>query len=123
MTLLYRLLPILISTTILGIIIWQIEPPKTITQISALQIFLLVTPLLILIVFTVNLCFNFWMRSMIVSIGSMLLIVLRTLDKLNLVTASITIVATYLLAKSCKRGADIKPPSKAFKLSRLQKQR
>lgn len=122
MKLVWKLLPIFISLAILALIIWQIEPPKAITQISALQIFLLVTPLLVLMVFTVNLCFNFWMRSMIVSIGLMLLIVLRTLDKLNLVTVSITLIATYLLVKSCKRKVDIKSP-KAFKLSWLQKQR
>lgn len=123
MALVWKFLPILISLIILAVIIWQIEPPKAITEITALQIFLLVIPLLILMIFTTNLCFNFWLRSLVISIGLMLLIILKSLDKFNIITVSITLIATYLLAKSCQKRVDTKLLSRAFKPSRLQKQR
>jgi len=123
MALVWKFLPILISLIILGLIIWQIEPPKTITEITALQIFLLVIPLLTLMIFTANLCFNFYLRSLVISIGLILLIILKTLDKFNIITVGITLIATYLLAKSCKRRVDTILPTKTFKISKLQKQR
>lgn len=123
MVLVWKSLPILISLIILGLIIWQIEPPKAITEITALQILLLITPLLTLMIFTANLCFNFWLRSLVVSIGLMLLIILKTLDKFNIITLSITLVATYLLAKSCKKKVDSRFPTRSLKPPKLQKQR
>lgn len=117
-----RLLPILISSAILATIIWQIEPPKHITEITVLQVFLVGIPVLTLMFFIANLCFNFWLRSLVVTIGLMLLIVLKTLDQLNIITTGITLVAIYLLVRSCKETPKSKLPIRSFKSSKLQKQ-
>lgn len=122
-TLIKRILPILISSAILATTIWQIEPPKHITEITALQVLLVSTPMLTLMFFIANLFLNFWLRSLVVAVGLLLLIALKTLDQLNIITAGITLAAIYLLAKSCHKPSKDKLPIRSFKSSKLQKQR
>lgn len=117
-----KLSPIFISGAIFGLVIWQIEPPQSLTKASFLQMVLFFVPLFLSLIFTFDLIFRFYLKSFIISLSIVIILILKTLDTLNLVTLALTFVATFLITKSLKQ------PKKSYlskipKLSHLQKQK
>lgn len=123
------LLPICFSSLFLGLVIWLVEPPKSITTASLTQLALFLIPLLILLTLIFNLYFKFIFKSLILSFALTLLVILKALDSLNIIAMIITIIATLLLLKSIKKAPthkglrSLNTQNKIPKLQTLKKQR
>lgn len=122
MPLINRLLPIFLFGAILALVIWQVEPPSSLTKASIIQLILFFVPLLLFLVSAWNLLCQFYLRSFILSLGTMLLITLKALDALTIISFFLTILATILIASSLKKPKNYYQP-KIPKLSPLKKQK
>lgn len=113
MPILKKLIPIFFFA---GIFIWvflQTEPPKSLTSASVLQILLFFIPLFLLLTFSINIYFNFFIRSIFVSLGLTLLLIFKSLEMLNFVSVILTILGTVFLTVSFKKP-------KQFQLGKIQ---
>lgn len=108
-----KILPIIFFGCLLGLVVWQIMPPVSLTEVSFFQLFLFFIPLFLLLIFIFNLFFNFFLRSLIVSLGIILLLIFKSLDLLNFVSSLLTISATILLVISFRKP-------KMFQQSKIQ---
>lgn len=126
MKFLKNLSPVVAFGLIFGVVVWQIEPPGSFINISIPQAGLFFIPLFLLFASIINLYFQFWPRSLIVSLGFILLLTLKALGTLNLISLGFTITATILIAKSFKKpAANLKKFTynpKVPKLSKLHQQ-
>lgn len=103
MPILKKLIPIFFFA---GIFIWvflQTEPPKSLTSASVLQILLFFIPLFLLLTFIINIYFNFFIRSIFVSLGITLLLIFKSLEMLNFVSVVLTSAGVILLVVSFKK--------------------
>ena len=98
-----NILPIVIFGACFLVVILYLQPPQSLTGAKLSQVALFFTPLLLLLVALTNLYFKFLPKSLVVSFGLILLLVLKSLDALNLVSVAITVMATILIAKSLKK--------------------
>lgn len=117
-----RLLPTIFFAAIFGLVIWQVKPPQTVFDASLTQLVLFYLPLYLLLTSLTNLYFQFLPKSLIASLGLILLPVLKSLDSLNLVTFTLTIVSSILITKSFKKTQKTTFGREIPKLSRLKKQ-
>lgn len=103
-----KIAPALIFWGIFILVIFQVEYPKSLTQASLWQILAFFIPLFLAFLFLLNIFVNFFIVSCIISTGLILLLILKSLDALNLVTGGLTLLAVYLFLsyfhKSKKRG-------------------
>lgn len=120
--LIIRIAPLIIFCTAFALVIYLVEPPKSITEAEVLQLILFFIPLFLLTSFALNLLLKFLLRSLIVSLGFMILLILKALDSLNLVTFSLTVLATVLLASAFKKKNSYNYQGKFLKAAKLQKQ-
>lgn len=118
-----KLLPVLISAAIFSLVIWQVQPPKTFTTVTSAQIALFFLPLFLFLLTIFNLIFNFYLRSFVITLGVVLLFILKALDILNIITAGVLILAIILIVKSLKRPQKTFYQSKIPKLLKLSKQK
>lgn len=84
-----------------GILIWvilQIPYPDSLSQARLTQLLLFFIPLYLALVFTLNILLKNILLSCSISLGLILLLVIKALDSLNLVTGILVTIATYLLA-------------------------
>lgn len=98
-----KILPIIFFSCLLGLLVWQIMPPASLTEASIFQFLLFFIPLFLLLTFIFNLYFSFFIRSLILSLGIILLLIFKSLDLLNFVSSLFTTVATILLVISFKK--------------------
>lgn len=103
MRLFKRFLLLLISTAILGYVIYFIEPPKTWKDASIFQILAFFIPLLFSFTFLINLLLNNLSKSFIFSLGLMILVVLKGNDRLNPLTGVVVVIITFLLSLIFKK--------------------
>lgn len=120
--LIIRIAPLIIFCTAFALVIYLVEPPKSITEAEVLQLILFFIPLFLLTSFALNLLLKFLLRSFIVGLGFMILLILKALDSLNLVTFSLTVLATILLASAFKKKNSYIYQGKFLKAAKLQKQ-
>ncbi len=103
-----KIIPALIFWAIFIFVIFQVPYPESLTQASLWQILTFFIPLFLSLSFTFNLILNYFTLSCIFSLGIILLLILKSLDALNLVTTGLTLLAIYLFIsyfkKSKKRG-------------------
>lgn len=115
-----RLAPVLLLAAILGLVIYFVEPPKSLTnQPTKIISFLILLGLFLTSLF--NLIFRFILRSLVLSLGVISFLILKLTGNFNLLSGLVLIVATFILAKLLKKP---KPTyqTKIPKLSKLQKQ-
>ncbi len=101
---LLRTIPALIF---LGIFIWVVlfvDYPKSLTQASTLQLAVFFVTLFLCLTFLLNIAINKLITSSIISLGGMILLILKALAVLNFVTGILTILAIYLLASYFKKS-------------------
>lgn len=120
--LIIRIAPLIIFCTAFALVIYLVEPPKSITEAEVLQLILFFIPLFLLTSFALNLFLKFLLRSLVVSLGFMILLILKALDSLNLITFSLTVLATVLLASAFKKKNSYNYQGKFLKAAKLQKQ-
>ncbi|HBR20185.1 hypothetical protein A2617_01515 [Candidatus Daviesbacteria bacterium RIFOXYD1_FULL_41_10] len=123
MPILKRVFPVLFFGGILGLVIWQIVPPKSFDIASYFQIIVFWVPLFLLLFFILNLFIRFFLRSFIITLGIILLLVIKTLDIFNILTVILTILSIIFLVKTFKKPRRKFYRGKIPKISKLAKQR
>lgn len=123
MTLFKQIVPVLILGGILGLVIWQVQPPRSLATASIFQLLVFFLPFFLFLAFLINLYFQFILRSLLISLGITLLLILKSLNSLNIITVIIIVLAIILIFKSFKKPQKGFYQTKIPKLSRLQKQR
>lgn len=120
----------LLSKVIPAVLLWgffafavsQVPYPQTLTQATLFQLFSFFIPLFLALTITLNLFLKKIFSSSSISLGLMCLLILKSLDSLNLVTSLLILVAVYLLVsyfKKTKRSLTKLP--KIPKLTRLRR--
>jgi hypothetical protein len=101
--------------------LWQMSPPTSLTSATPLQIFAFFGPLFLMLLFSLNFIFKFWLKSLIISFEIILLLVFQGLRFLNpfvfLIVAG-TILVTLKFIKKQKKFTPLKVTPKIHKLSK-----
>lgn len=118
-----KILPVIFFGTIVVLVAWLTPPPKSFTQASLFQLVEFFLPLLLFLTFLLNLYFKFFLKSLIFSVGSVILLILQGLAALNIISALLTTIAIFLITKSLKKPVSSSYQSKIPKLSRLSRQK
>ena len=113
---LIRVLPALIFTSIFILVVYFIPPPPSWAEASIFQILIFFLPLLIALTLLLNIFLRLFSKSFSIALGLMVLVVLRSVDELNIVTIFLTITLSYLLSTTFKR-----PPWQPRKIAKLDK--
>lgn len=96
-----KLLPkLLLALFLWGVftyVIFYMDYPKSLTSATLLQLLFFFIPLSLALITTTNLFINFLLSSASISLGIILLLILKGLDSLNFVTTALTIISVYLL--------------------------
>lgn len=116
----FKVLPALFFWGSFAFVVLQIPYPESLTQANAVQVFPFFVSLYLALVFTLNILLKNILLSSSICLGLIVLLILKALNSLNIVTAILTLVATYLLA-SYFRKAKRKGLTKQKKITRLTK--
>lgn len=106
-------------------VVLRVDYPDTITAASVFQLSSFFISLFFALLFTTRLLLNFAF-SLSVSIGIIILLVLKSLDSLNIVSIALTLIALYLLLsyfKKFKKPHGLTSSSKIPTLRSLKKGR
>ncbi len=98
-----KLLPFLVFLSVFIGIIYYIPPPSSWSEASIFQILIFFIPLLFLLTFFINIFTGYSARSFAISLGIIVLLVLKSVDELNLTTFFLTLVTTILLSTTFKK--------------------
>lgn len=118
-----KLVPVILFWGIFIFVVLQVPYPKSLIQIQIIQLMSFFIPLILALIFTINLFVRNFYLSCSLSLGLVSLLILKALDTLNLVTSALIIVTVGLLIsyfRKIKRGSLTKLP-KIPKLTRLRK--
>jgi|SRR3989344_5911284 len=99
----FLLVPVFISWGIFIYVVLKVAYPESLTSANTFQIFSFFSSLFLSLSFTINLIVRFMLKSIIISFGLILLLVLRALNSLNLVSFALTIIAFGLLLSYLKK--------------------
>jgi len=99
----FSLVPMLISWGIFIYVVLKIPYPETLTSANIFQVFSFFTSLFLSLSFTINLLLHFMFKSIIISFGIILIIVLKALNSLNIVSFGLTVIAFGLLLSYLKK--------------------
>ncbi len=121
MSVLKKFLLPLICLVVLGYVISQVEPPESPSSASVTQLLALFLPLLLFLMFSINLYFKHPLKSLGISAGVTLLLILQTLSMLNILSGGAIIAVVTFLIKSFKNPKNDYQP-KIPKLMPLSKQ-
>lgn len=105
-----KILPVIFFGCLLGLVVWFTSPPASLTEASVFQLLLFFIPLFFLLTFTINLCFDLFSKSLVLSIGILLLLIFRSLDLLNIFSFLLISLATIFLAVSIKKSKTFGQP-------------
>lgn len=92
-----RVLLALFFATILGSVVYFIEPPKSWGDASTFQILIFFIPFLLFATLLVDLFLNHLPRSFAIGLGLLMVVSLKALDKFNIITVTLIALATALL--------------------------
>lgn len=99
-------------------VILRVDYPDTITAASIFQLSCFFIPLFLALTFSINIFFNI-LFSISISFGIIILLILKSLDSLNIVSASLTIIAILLILsyfKKARKHTGLTSPSNIPKL-------
>ena len=122
MNILKKTVPSIISGVFFGLVIYFVEPPKSLSEINFFTGLLFFTPLLLLLMFTFNLFLKMYLKSFLISLGLILLLVLKGAQTLNVINGIFVVALTLAIVKIIKKPIDHKFQNRIPKLSKLQKQ-
>lgn len=122
MTPLKKIVPVLFFGTIFALVINQVTPPSSFTDLSFWQIPAFFLPLFFLLAFLLNSFLNFFLKSTVISLGIVILFILKGLDTLNPVSVTLTGIAVVLVVRSLRKPKGRLPQSNIPKLSHLKRQ-
>ncbi len=99
-------LKIILCTIFWGIFIYVlffVEYPSSLTQANLSQILIFFIPLYFAVTFTLNLIIKNLMICLVISLGAVLILILKALDSLNFVTGGLAIISVLLLVSYFKK--------------------
>src|SRR3989344_2108184 len=99
----FSLVHMLISWGIFIYVVLKIPYPETLTSANIFQVFSFFTSLFLSLSFTINLLLHFMLKSIVISFGIILIIVLKALNSLNIVSFGLTVIAFGLLLSYLKK--------------------
>lgn len=120
-SLILKVIPALFFWGIFIYVILQVPYPNSLTQASIPQLLYFFIPLFLSLIFTLNIFLKSILRSILISFGIIILLILKALDSLNLVSALLTIIAVGLLFSYFKKPV-LTSGSNIPKLTRWRKQ-
>lgn len=123
MRLFQRLVLFLVSFAVFGYVIYFTEPPKAWSEASTFQILSFFIPLLCSLTFLINIFLDFLPKSFILSLGIMMLLVLKTANSLNIITGIVTTALTIGFFIFFKKEKSLTIVREIPKLGRLRKRR
>ena len=88
---------------ILGMVVWLVEPPESITGTSPIQLLAFFLPLLLFLTFSINLYFKSPVKSLGISVGIIVLLMFQSLGVLNVLSGAVTIAVIAFLIKWLKK--------------------
>ncbi len=98
-----RIIPALFFWGIFIFTLLQIPYPQNITQAYLFQLILFFIPLFLAILLTLNIFLKKSLVAGSISLGTILLLILKALDSLNLITASLIVISVGLLISYFKK--------------------
>lgn len=117
MHLIKRILLFVLSAAILAYVIVFTPNPSSWAEASYSQILMVFLPLLAALTFLANIFLNLLPRSFAIGLGGMALIVLNSVNKLNILTIPLVIIGAIMLAKIFHRTR--KKPKKDAEIPKL----
>lgn len=121
-SLLIKSISVLIFWGIFIFVILQVPYPETLTQANIIQLFSFFITLFLALSLTINLFIKNILVSLSFSLGIISMFILKALDSLNLVTASLTAVSVWLLISYFRKRRSLTNYSKIRKLHAGRKQ-
>ncbi|MBI2040139.1 hypothetical protein HYT18_03630 [Candidatus Microgenomates bacterium] len=115
-----KIIPSLFLWGIFGYVVLQIPYPESITQANIIQLLSFFIPLFLAITLTLNIFLKNIFISTSLSLGLIFLMILKSLDSLNLVTGILTAIAVGLLASYFRKINLTKLP-RIPRITRLRK--
>lgn len=114
---------VLVLWVVFLLIVLKVPYPETITQANLIQLLGFFIPLFIAITFSLNLLIKNILMSASLSLGLVFILIVKSLDTLNMITAVLIISAVTLLLSYFKdnKGKNLTKRGKIPKLTRLQK--
>ncbi|QQG43714.1 MAG: hypothetical protein HYW45_01695 [Candidatus Daviesbacteria bacterium] len=103
MLIFFKIIPALISWGVFSFIIFQVPYPESLTSANFTQLTLFFLSLFLSLTFTLNIFLKYVTLSIILAISLIMVLLLQALHILNLVTASLVIIATVLLVSHFQR--------------------
>lgn len=97
MALVLKIIPALILWGSWIYVIISVPYPESLTKASSYQLLSFFVPLFLALIFTINLFIKNILRSIFISFGIIILLILKALDSLNIVSAGLTILAVLLI--------------------------
>lgn len=122
MSKLKQFIPVCFSGILLSLVIWQVQPPQTLTQASPLQLIAFFIPLFLLISSTIFVIFQSIPLGIISGLIVILLLALKSLDLLNIITFIVILVAILFITKALKKDKKVSYQAKIPKISQLKRQ-
>lgn len=101
------------------LVLVYIPYPESLTSATPFQILIFFIPLFLALTFTLNLFFKFVFSSASISLGIVFLLLLKALNTLNFVSASLTIVAVGLLLSYFRKEKGKRHLTSVSKISKL----
>ncbi len=117
-----KFIPVLVFGLILSLVIYFVEAPKQFSQLSFFKGLLFFTPLFLFLISINNIIFRSLARSVVVTVGIIMGLVLQGVGKLNPLSGILLIITITFIVRFLKRKEAIKYPTKIPKLLKLQKQ-
>ncbi|OGE14711.1 hypothetical protein A3F00_03475 [Candidatus Daviesbacteria bacterium RIFCSPHIGHO2_12_FULL_37_11] len=107
--LILKIIPALFSWGIFVYVILNVPYPESLTRADSFQLLSFFIPFFLSLIFSINLALNNILRSIFISFGIIILLVLKALDSLNLVSTGLTVLAVILLLSYFKRSSHLTP--------------
>lgn len=98
-----KFIPALTFWGVFSFIIFKIDYPKSLTQATLFQLTVFFIPLFLALSFTINLFFKFLLFSFSISLGIIILLILKALDSLSIISTLLTTIAIFLLLSYFKQ--------------------
>lgn len=119
---LIKTIPAAIFWGIFILMVWYIPYPETLAEANYKKVFSFFIPLFLALTLAINLIFKNILSSASISLGLILLLILKALDSLNLITGILTVLAVGLLVSYFKKHKkSLTNYSKIPKLTQLRK--
>lgn len=99
-----KIIPAIIFWGIFIFVIFQVPYPKSLTQTSPYQFFSFFTSLFLATIFSINIFLKNFFSSASISLGIILLLLLKALNALNFVSTGLVILAVILFLNYFKKS-------------------